>query len=88
MSQRTKQQVKLQDSKTLTRHWDAFGRPVGYSVDGDRKQSITYDPATGRIAESDNFGVCARAGFRSWIWVDDGFFMGTFAKWIVDSSKL
>ena len=56
MSQRTKQQVKLQDSKTLTRHWDAFGRPVGYSVDGDRKQSITYDPATGRIAESDDIG--------------------------------
>ena len=28
---------------------------MGYSVDGERKQSITYSPATGRIAESDGF---------------------------------
>lgn len=55
MSQRIEQQAKLQDSKTLTRHWDAFGRNVGYSVDGERKQFITYDSATGRIAESDGF---------------------------------
>ena len=55
MSQRIEQQAKLQEPKTLTRHWDALGRTVGYSVDGDRKQSITYDSATGRIAESDGF---------------------------------
>ena len=55
MSQRIEQQAKLQDSKTLTRHWDTYGRNVGYSVDGERKQSITYDSATGRIAESDGF---------------------------------
>ena len=55
MSQRTKQQVKLQDSKTFTRPWDAFGRNVGYSVDGERKQSITYAPATARIANMDGF---------------------------------
>ena len=42
-------------SKTLTRHYDLFGRTVGYSVDGERKQSITYDPVTGRISESDGF---------------------------------
>ena len=42
-------------SKTLTRHWDAFGRNVGYSVDNERKQSIVYDSATGRISESDGF---------------------------------
>ena len=35
--------------------YDVFGRNVGYSVDGARKQSITYDPATGRISESDGF---------------------------------
>ena len=55
MSQRIERQTKSQDSKTLTRHWDNFGRTVGYSVDGERKQSITYDSATGRIAESDGF---------------------------------
>ena len=55
MSQRIERQTKSQDSKALTCHWDTFGRNVGYSVDGDRKQSITYDSATGRIAESDGF---------------------------------
>ena len=28
---------------------------MGYSVDNERKQSIVYDPATGRISESDGF---------------------------------
>ena len=49
------EQVSGLYSKTLTRHYDAFGRTVGYTVDGDRKQSITYDSATGRISESDGF---------------------------------
>ena len=49
------EQVSGLYSKTLSRHWDAFGRTVGYSVDGARKQSITYDLATGRIATMDNF---------------------------------
>ena len=53
--QLTSEQVSGLYSKTLTRHYDAFGRNVGYSVDGERKQSITYDPATGRIATMDNF---------------------------------
>ncbi len=53
--QLTSEQVSGLYSKTLTRHWDAFGRNMGYSVDGDRKQSIAYDPATGRISESDGF---------------------------------
>ena len=53
--QLTAEQVSGLYSKALTRHWDTFGRNVGYSVDGDRKQSITYDSATGRIAESDGF---------------------------------
>ena len=41
--------------KTLTRHYDTFGRTVGYSVEDDRKQSIVYSPTTGRIAEADGF---------------------------------
>ena len=53
--QLTAEQVSGLYSKILTRHWDTFGRNVGCSVDGDRKQSITYDSATGRIAESDGF---------------------------------
>ena len=53
--QLTAEQVSGLYSKALTRHWDAFGRTVGYSVDGERKQSITYGSATGRIAESDGF---------------------------------
>ena len=42
-------------AKTLTRHYDAFGRDVGYSVDGDRKATIVYDLATARIASMDGF---------------------------------
>ena len=53
--QLTSEQVSGLYSKTLTRHWDAFGRNVGYSVDNERKQSIVYDSATGRISESDGF---------------------------------
>ena len=53
--QLTSEQVNGLYSKTLSRHYDTFGRNVGYSVDNDRKQSITYDSATGRIAESDGF---------------------------------
>ena len=60
--QRTVEQVSGLYSKTLTLHWDAFGRNVGYSVDGYRKQSITYDSATGRIAESDGFAWDYLAG--------------------------
>ena len=49
------EQVSGLYAKTLTRHYDAFGRNVGYSVDNERKQSIVYDSATGRISESDGF---------------------------------
>ena len=49
------EQVSGLYSKTLSRHYDAFGRNTGYSVDNERKQSIIYDPVTGRIAESDGF---------------------------------
>ena len=53
--QLTSEHVNGLYAKTLTRYYDTYGRTVGYSVDGVRKQSIAYDPATGRIAESDGF---------------------------------
>ena len=53
--QLTSEQTSGLYSKTLTRHYDAFGRNVGYSVDNERKQSIVYNPVTGRISESDGF---------------------------------
>ena len=49
------EQVSGLYSKTLTRHWDAFGRNAGYSVDGTRKNTLTYDPATGRLATMGDF---------------------------------
>ena len=54
MHRKVKRRITSQDLKTLTRHYDPFGRNVGYSVDGDRKQSITYAPTTGRLATRTN----------------------------------
>ena len=53
--QLTSEHVNGLYAKALTRHWDAFGRNVGYSVDGERKQFITYDSATGRLATMGDF---------------------------------
>ena len=36
-------------SKTLERHHDEFGRDVGHTLDGTRKNIIEYDPLSGRI---------------------------------------
>ena len=47
--------VSESNLRTLTRHYDTFGRDVGYSMDGDRKATIVYDPATARIASMDGF---------------------------------
>ena len=55
VGQLTAEQVSGLYSKTLTRHWDNFGRTVGYSVDGERKQSITYDSVTGRLDTMGDF---------------------------------
>ena len=60
--QLTSEQTSGLYSKTLTRYWDNFGRNIGYSVDNERKQSITYDSATGRIVESDGFAWKYLAG--------------------------
>ena len=42
-------------AKTLTRHTDAFGRDVGYSLDGVRQRTVTYDADTGRLSGMDGF---------------------------------
>ena len=36
-------------SKTLTRHRDEYGRDLGHTMDGSRKNIIEYEPTTGRI---------------------------------------
>ena len=35
---------------TIIRHWDAYGRTAGYTLNNVRQTTIGYDPATGRIA--------------------------------------
>ena len=51
----TNETVAGQYAKALDRHVDGHGRNVGYSLDGQRKQTVAYDPATGRIASMDGF---------------------------------
>ena len=48
-------------SKTLTRHRDAYGRDIGYSLDGSRKVTVEYDGDTGRIGRAQMGG-----GWMSW----------------------
>ena len=38
-------------SKTITHHYDAFGRETGYSINGARKTETVYDAATGRVKQ-------------------------------------
>ena len=38
-------------SKTLTRHRDEYGRDLGHTMDGSRKNIIEYEPTTGREKE-------------------------------------
>ncbi len=51
----TNETVNGQYTKSLDRHVDGYGRNVGYSLDGQRKQTVAYDPATGRVATMDGF---------------------------------
>ena len=37
-------------TNAVERHYDRFGRPVGISLNGERRTEIVYDEATGRIA--------------------------------------
>ena len=41
--------------KPLTRHYDTYGRDVGYSIGNERQATIAYDATTGRIAGMDGF---------------------------------
>ena len=51
----TNETVAGQYAKSLDRYYDECGRNVGYSLDGQRKQTVAYDPATGRISTMDGF---------------------------------
>ena len=51
----TNETVAGQYAKALDRYYDECGRNVGYSLDGQRKQTVAYDPATGRVATMDGF---------------------------------
>ena len=37
-------------TNVVERHYDRFGRPVGVSLNGERRMETVYDEATGRIA--------------------------------------
>ena len=39
-------------TNVVERHYDRFGRPVGVSLNGERRTEITYDEATGRISSN------------------------------------
>ncbi|MEG1480418.1 MAG: hypothetical protein RSD41_05395, partial [Kiritimatiellia bacterium] len=49
-------------NKTLLRHWDAFGRSVGYSVDETRQATLHYDDA----AFTDNKKAGLMTGLVKW----------------------
>ena len=51
----TNETVAGQYTKSLDRQIDTYGRNVGFSLDGQRKQTVAYDPATGRIAGVNGF---------------------------------
>ncbi|MGN0890655.1 MAG: hypothetical protein ACI4W7_03280, partial [Candidatus Spyradenecus sp.] len=44
-------------TKTLTHHYDSYGRDAGYSVNGARRTTLGYDDATGRIATLNEGGT-------------------------------
>lgn len=52
--------IGVAGTNTIIRHWDSFGRSLGYSLDStvgraalcppSRQSTLSYDPATGRLA--------------------------------------
>ena len=42
--------VGVADTNTIERFYDAFGRDVGYALNGVRQSTLAYDPTTGHIA--------------------------------------
>ncbi len=42
--------VGVAGTNTIIRHWDNYGRSLGYALNGVRQSTLGYDPATGRLA--------------------------------------
>ena len=40
-------------TNVVERHYDRFGRPVGVSLNGERRTEIAYDDAGWRVAKND-----------------------------------
>ena len=53
--QLTSEQTSGLYSKTLTRHYDTYGRNVGYSINNERVTNVVYDLATGQIVGVNDF---------------------------------
>ena len=56
--------VGVAGTNVLERHHDAFGRDAGYALNGARRTTLAYDPATGRIASMGVGEGYAPAPFR------------------------
>jgi RHS repeat-associated protein len=81
----TNETVAGQFAKSLDRHVDGYGRNVGYSLDGQRKQTVAYDPATGRVATMDGFAWQYLPGTdlkQSLAYPD-----GTVAEWVYEPRR-
>ena len=48
--------VGVAGTNTIDHFYDAFGRDVGYALNGVRQSTLSYDPATGRIASMRTVG--------------------------------
>ena len=81
----TNETVAGQYAKSLDRYYDECGRNVGYSLDGQRKQTVAYDPATGRISTMDGFAWQYLPGSdlkRSLAYPN-----GTVAEWVYEPRR-
>ena len=56
--------VGVAGTNVLERYHDAFGRDAGYALNGTRRTTLAYDPATGRIASMGVGEGYAPAPFR------------------------
>lgn len=56
--------VGVAGTNVLERYHDAFGRDAGYALNGARRTTLAYDPATGRIASMGVGEGYAPAPFR------------------------
>ena len=42
--------VGVAGTNVIERYWDGYGRSLGYSLNGERRTTLSYEPDTGRIA--------------------------------------